>query len=80
MNAINIMFLLDKKCSDISYSIEYNSTQDTFKFAYTIAGKQYTINIDNICDIKTEKEAQELVTMIRENINYHLREQETKRP
>lgn len=79
MNAINIMYLLDKKCSDISYSIEYNSTQDKFKFEYTIAGIHHAIKIDNISDIKTDKEAQELVTMIRENINYHLREQETKR-
>ncbi len=79
MNEIYLMNLLHKVCSNISYIIECDTLLDTFIFTYTIAGKKYTINIGNICDIKTDKEAQDLVTMIRENINYHLREQETNK-
>lgn len=73
------MSMLNKLCSDISYSINYSEKNDTFTFEYSIAGKRYTINIDNISEIETQAEAKELVHMIRENINYHLREQETNR-
>lgn len=77
MSPIKILAMLDKDIK-ISYIVDVSSDNDTIIFKYAIGGTPYTMQFDNIKDIKTERDAKYLIDIIKSNIQYHINELENK--
>ena len=77
MNAIKLTSMIDKAIK-ISYSIEISSDNDTLIFIYSIGGKTYAMQFENITAIETERDAKQLITALQANIQYHINELENK--
>ena len=64
--------MLDKELNNKAYTVEYNEKKDTIKFEYMINSIAYSMTYYNVSDIKTISQANNFISHIKANIDFHL--------